>query len=61
MPVYSNSIGYFDHIVLALRLPEVTAGYFLRIFAFYAQCLTVGGVSQPSSKVTKEVQISQGP
>jgi len=33
-----------DHIVLALRLPGVTAGYYLRIFAFYVQCLTVAGV-----------------
>jgi len=32
------------HIVLALRLPGVTAGCYLRIFAFYLQCLTVASM-----------------
>ena len=54
-------IHNYVHIVLALRLPGVTAGFCLRIFAFDVQCLTVSGVSQPSSIVTKEIWISQGP
>jgi len=30
-----NSLAYaYVHIVLALRLPGVTLGYYLRIFAF---------------------------
>jgi len=47
--------------VLALRLPRVTVGNDLSIFAFYVQCLTVAGVSQPSSNVTKEIRNSQEP
>ena len=31
----------YVHIVLALRLPGVTVGYYLSNFAFYVQCLTV--------------------
>jgi len=42
-------------IVLALRLPGVTVGYFLRLFAFYIQCLTVARVSQPSFKIAREI------
>jgi len=41
----------YGHIVLALRLLGVTVGYYLSIFPFYVQCLTVVGVSQPSSNV----------
>jgi len=37
-----TEISYsFVHIVLALRLPGVTVGYYLSNFAFYVQCLTV--------------------
>jgi len=50
---------YHVHIVLALRLPGVTVGFYSRIVAFYVQCLTIAGVSQPSSQVTKEIRISQ--
>jgi len=39
----------------------VTVGYFLIIFAFYFPCLTVAGVSQPSSNFAREIRISQGP
>jgi len=53
--------AYYVHIVLALRLPGVTIGLYLRIFACYVQCLTAAGVSLPSSDVTKEIRISQGP
>ena len=45
----------YVHIVLALRLPGVTVGYDLTIFAFYVQYLTVAGVSQPSSNVAREI------
>jgi len=38
-----------------------TLGYSLRIFAFYVQCLTVAGDSQPSSNVSRKIRISQGP
>jgi len=48
-------------IVLALRLPGVTVGYYSRMFAFYVQCLTVAGVSQPSFNVARETWISQEP
>ena len=40
--VTETSYSYV-HIVLALRLPGVTVGYYLIIFAFYVQCLTVVG------------------
>jgi len=40
-------------------LAGVTVGYYLRIFAFYVQCLTVAGVSQPN--VAREIRISQEP
>jgi len=61
MPGDRNSIACsYRHIVLALRLPEVTVGYYLSIFAFYVQCLTVAGVSHPSSNVAREIRISQG-
>jgi len=53
--------AYYVHIVLALRLTGITVGFYLRIFAFYLQCLTVGGVSQPSFKVARKIRISQGP
>jgi len=53
--------AYYVHSVLVLRLPGVTEGYCLRIFAFYIQCLTVAGVSQPSSNVAREIRISQEP
>jgi len=46
----------YVHVVLALRLPGVTVGYYLSIFAFYVQCLTVAGVSQPSSNVAREIR-----
>jgi len=32
-------------------------GLLLRIFAFYVQCLTVAGVSQPSSNVAREFEL----
>ena len=53
--------AYYVLIVLALRLPGVTVGFYLRIVAFYVQCLAVAGVSQQSSNVGKEIRISQGP
>jgi len=35
MPGDRNSIAYsYVHIVLALRLPGITVGYYLGIFAF---------------------------
>jgi len=37
---------YYVHILLALRLAGITVGYYLGIFAFYVQCLSVAGVSQ---------------
>jgi len=36
--------AHYVHIVWALRFPGVTAGYYLRLFAFYVQCLTVAGM-----------------
>jgi len=59
MPGDRNSM--YVHIVLALRLAGVTVSYYLRIFAFCVECLTVAGVSQPSSNVAKEYRISQEP
>jgi len=56
-----SETAYYAHIVLALRLPGVTVSCSLRIFAFYAQCVSVAGVSQPSSNVVREIWISQGP
>ena len=53
--------AYYVHTVLTLRLPGVTVGNCLRIFAFYVQCITVAGVSQPSSNVAREIRISQEP
>jgi len=47
--------------LLALRLPGITVDYYLSIFAFYVQCLTFAGVSQPSSNVAREIRISQEP
>jgi len=61
MPGGRNSIYSNVHIVLALRLPGVTVGYYYRIFAFYVQWLTVAGVSQPNSNVAREIRISQEP
>jgi len=49
------------HTALALRFPEVTVGYYLRMLAFYVQCLYVAVISQPSSKVAREIRISQEP
>jgi len=49
----------YVHIVLALRLPGVTVGYYSSIFVFYVQCCC--GVSQPSSNVAREIRISQEP
>jgi len=40
-----TEIAYYVHIVLALRLPRFTVGYYLRIFAVYDLCLTVAGFS----------------
>ena len=54
-------IAYYVHIVLALRLPGVTLGNYLRIFALYVHCLTVAGISQPGSNVAREIRISQKP
>jgi len=51
----------YVHIVLALCFPGVTVGYYLSIFAFYVQRLTVAGVSQPSSNDAREIRISQEP
>jgi len=59
MPGDRNNILCSHCIVLVLRLREITVGSYLRIVAFYVQCLTVAGVSQPSSNVTKEIRISQ--
>jgi len=53
--------AYYVDSVLALRLPRLIAGYCLRVFAFYVQCLTVAGISQPISNVVREIRISQGP
>jgi len=33
-----TEIAYDVHTVLALRVPGVTVGYCLKIFAFYVQC-----------------------
>jgi len=52
--------AYYVHIVLALRLPWVTIGFYLRIVAFYGQCLAVAEVVQPSANVGKEIRILQG-
>jgi len=57
----TDTSSWYVHIVLALRLPGATVGYYLRIFAFYVQCLTVAGFSQPSSNVAREIRISQEP
>jgi len=35
--------AYYVHIVLALRLPGVIVGYYLRVFAFCVQGLTTAG------------------
>jgi len=40
--VTETSYSYV-HIVSALRLPGATVGYYLSIFAFFVQCLTVVG------------------
>ena len=40
---------------------NLTVGHSLIIFVFYIQCLTVDGVSQPSSTVPRKNRISQGP
>jgi len=62
MPGDRNSIAYsYVYIVLALRLPGVTVGYYWSIFAFYLQWLTVAGVSQPSSNFAREIRNSQEP
>ena len=53
--------AYHVHILLALRLSGVTVVYYLGMFAFYVQCLTVAGVSQPSSNVAAEIRNSQDP
>ena len=47
--------AYYVHIVLALRLPRFTVGYYLISFVFYVQCSAVAGVSQPSSDVAREI------
>jgi len=47
--------AYYVYTVLALRLPGVAVGYYLRISAFYFQCLTVAGISQPSSNVERKI------
>ena len=46
--------AYYVHIVLALHLPGLIVGYYLS--AFYVQCLTVAGVSQPSFNVAREFE-----
>jgi len=61
MPIVTETSYSYVHIVLAFRLPGVTVGYDLCIFAFYVQCLTVAGVSQQSSNVAREIRISQEP
>ena len=49
-----------------LRSPCISFTFFwgycrlLRVFAFYVQCVTVAGVSQPSSNVAKETQFHKG-
>jgi len=48
--------AYYVDSVLALRLPRLIAGYCLRVFAFYVQCLTVAGISQPISNVVREIE-----
>jgi len=58
--VTETSFSYV-HIVLVLRLPGATVGYYLSNFAFYVQCLTVAGVSQSSPNVAREIRISQEP
>jgi len=56
-----HNTAYYVHIVLALRLPWVTVGYYLGILHFMFSAQTVPGVSQPSSNVAREIRISQGP
>jgi len=51
----------YVHIVLALRLPGVTVGYYISIFAFLCSVLNCCGVSRPSSDVAMEIRISQEP
>jgi len=53
--------AHYVLIMSVLCLPGVTVCCHLRVFAFYVQCLTVAGVSQPSSNVAREIRISQGP
>jgi len=51
--------AHYVHVVLALRLPGVAAGFYLRIFAFYVQCLTVAdmGVRRNFSRGVGKVDI----
>jgi len=53
--------AYYVDSVFALRLPGFIAGYYLRVFAFYVQFLTVAGISQPISNGAREIRASQGP
>jgi len=59
MAVDRNSI-LSSHCV-NLTFAWVTVRLLSRVFAFYVQCLTGAGVSQPSFNVVKEFRISQGP
>jgi len=49
-----------SHCVSFIRLPGVTVGYYLRVFAFYVKCLPVAGVSQPSSNVARNFEFHKG-
>ena len=58
MPGDRNSIAYsYVHIVLALRLPRVTVGYYLGIFAFYVQCLTVVGFHSQAPTLQEKFEL----
>jgi len=54
-----SETAHYVHNELAFRLPAVTAGYYLRVFAFYVQFLIIPGVSHPRSNVARELRISQ--
>jgi len=38
----------------------ISVGYYLRIFAFYVQWLTVAGISQSSSNVARKIEFHKG-
>jgi len=64
MPGDRNSILVCSHshcVSFTFAWGYSRVGYYCSIFAFYVQCLTIAGVSQPSFNVAGEVRISQEP